>query len=176
MPSRKLLKSVVRGFVGTYVSRYSDFDGYLLFGFVIDTIRDVTVDLTRPVRPQLAEDALDEWQRLAAFKFQEQLSKVGLPISVLQEATLSIRRTTARRGAVVLRGVPVMVDGFDVDFSVRAVTDLGRVYDTSVREFIAPQNPNLFARSGRASDVCLTSSLNRNTSSDQVARAYPACT
>ncbi|PKQ38164.1 MAG: hypothetical protein CVT59_02755 [Actinobacteria bacterium HGW-Actinobacteria-1] len=156
MPSRKLLKSVVRGFVGTYVSRYSDFDGYLLFGFGVDSMRDLTVDLTRPVRLQPAEDALDEWQRLATFKFQEQLSKVGLPISVLQEATLRICRTTARRGAVVLRGVPVMVDGFDVDFSARAVTDLGRVYEASAREFIAPQDPGLFDRSGRSSDVCLT--------------------
>ena len=33
MPSRKVLKSVIQGFLGTYVSRNSDFDGYLLFGF-----------------------------------------------------------------------------------------------------------------------------------------------
>ena len=36
MPSRKMLKGVIRGFLGTYVSRYSEFDGRLLFGFVIE--------------------------------------------------------------------------------------------------------------------------------------------
>jgi len=49
MPSRKLLISVLRGFLGTYVSRYSDLDGYLVFGLAAGALDGLEVDLTTDV-------------------------------------------------------------------------------------------------------------------------------
>ena len=38
IPARRHLKSVLAGFLGTYTSRYSDFQGYWLFGFIVEVI------------------------------------------------------------------------------------------------------------------------------------------
>ena len=77
-----MLKSVIHGFLGTYVSRYSDFDGYLLFGFVVDSLGLVEIDLTESESASPVRTPHSELIRLARQKFKEQLSKVGLPTSV----------------------------------------------------------------------------------------------
>jgi hypothetical protein len=150
MPSRKELKGVIRGFLGTYVSRYSDFNGALLFGDVVEHLTVEEIDLTEsaPTPPSAtAENALIGLSRLkfqegmtpenaltalARRKFQEQLSKVGLPPSVVRNATLTIRKCDLNSTC-----------GSDVLFNVRVETDLGRVYEDGVREFIYPNKPRL---------------------------------
>ena len=136
MPSRKALKSVIRGFLGTYVSRNSDFDGSLLFGFVIDRLTVEEIDLTESAPAPPLNTPEYELSALARHKFQAQLSKVGLPLSVVRNATLTIRK-----------GEPSTVWGADVFFNVRVETDLGRVYEDGVREFIYPNTPRLVADS-----------------------------
>ena len=130
MPSRKLLKNVIRGFLGTYVSRNSDFNGALLFGDVIDhlTVDEINLTESAPTPPSMtAEHALTA---LARFKFHDQLFKVGLPLSVVQSATLTIRKCD-----------PSATCGSDLLFTVRVETDRGRVYEDGVREFIYPNRP-----------------------------------
>ena len=136
MPSRKALKSVIRGFLGTYVSRNSDFDGSLLFGFVIDGLTVEEIDLIVPAPASPPRPPQRELSRLARHKFQDQLSKVGLPLSVVRNATLTIRK-----------GEPSTVWGADVFFNVRVETDLGRVYEDGVHEFIYPNKPRHVAAS-----------------------------
>jgi hypothetical protein len=131
MPSRKMLKSVIHGFLGTYVSRYSDFDGYLLFGFIVDSLSLLEIDLTESEPALAVRTPHGELSRLARQKFKEQLSKVGLPISVVRNATLRICKGEPRWS--------YFGRGFDVSFSIRVETDLGRVYEDGVREYIAPQ-------------------------------------
>jgi hypothetical protein len=131
MPSRRMLKSVISGFLGTYVSRYSEFDGCLLFGFVIDSLSDVKIDLTASEPAPPVRSPHSELGRLARQKFQEQLSKVGLPTSVVRSATLRICKGEPRWSHLGW--------GFDVSFNVRVETDLGRVYEDGVSEYIAPQ-------------------------------------
>jgi len=148
MPSRKLLKNVIRGFLGTYVSRNSDFNGALLFGDVIDhlTVDEINLTESAPTPPSMtAEHALTALARfkfqdqmtpehaltaLARRTFQDQLSKVGLPLSVVRSATLTIRKCD-----------PSATCGSDLLFTVRVETDLGRVYEDGVREFIYPNRP-----------------------------------
>ena len=36
MPTRRVIKSVLHNFLGTYTSRYSDYNGYWLFGFMVE--------------------------------------------------------------------------------------------------------------------------------------------
>ncbi len=132
MPSRKVLKSVVRGFLGTYVSRNSEFDGRLLFGFVIDSLSHAEIDLNASEPASPVKNPRGELSRLARQKFQEQLSKVGLPTSVVQSAVLTIRKGEPRVGG--------LGRAFDVSFNIRVETDLGRVYQAGVREFIEPHS------------------------------------
>jgi hypothetical protein len=142
MPSRKLLTSVLRGFLGTYVSRYSDLDGYLVFGLAANALDGLDVDLTIDVPPP-SLDPVSEVRRLAIRRFTQQLAKVGLPSSVVRSATLAVRRldhhlATGR-----------MPSGHDYTFTVSVVTDLGRPFRAACTEFIAPHAPDVFARSTR---------------------------
>ena len=148
MPSRKMLKSVIRGFLGTYVSRNSDYNGALLFGDVIDhlTVDEINLTESAPTPPSMApEHALIGLARfkfqdqmtpehaltaLARFKFQDQLSKSGLPLSVVRSAILTIRKCDPSATCVS-----------EVLFTVRVESDLGRVYEDGVREFIYPNKP-----------------------------------
>jgi len=145
-----MLKSVIRGFLGTYVSRYSDFDGYLLFGFVVDHLNCEEIDLLVPAPASSASSPHCELSRLARAKFQEQLSKVGLPISVVHSATLKILKGEPG----VYRMGYTYKEGFDVLFTVCVVSDLGRVYEDGVREGIcangvavSPEQPRSSAAS-----------------------------
>ncbi len=148
MPSRKMLKGVIRGFLGTYVSRNSDYNGALLFGDVIDhlTVDEINLTESAPTPPSMTpEHALIGLARfkfqdqmtpehaltaLARFKFQDQLSKSGLPLSVVRSAILTIRKCD-----------PSATCGSEVLFTVRVESDLGRVYEDGVREFIYPNKP-----------------------------------
>ena len=150
------MTGVLRGFLGTYVSRYSDFDGYLLFGFVADSLAEREIDLTGDDTASYAEDPARELASLARRKFKEQLSKVGLPDSIVRSAVLVIRRGPERTGGVLLTTGATVLSGFDLTFAASAVTDLGGTYSEVKCVFIAPQDPALFARSGRARRVCLT--------------------
>jgi hypothetical protein len=45
MATRRVIKSVLGNFLGTYVSRYSDYDGYLLFGFLVGDLVELRINL-----------------------------------------------------------------------------------------------------------------------------------
>ena len=45
MASRRVIKGVLGNFLGTYVSRYSDYDGYWLFGFLVGDLGELRINL-----------------------------------------------------------------------------------------------------------------------------------
>ena len=45
MTTRKAIKSVLDNFLGTYISRYSDYDGYWLFGFLVKESPHLKINL-----------------------------------------------------------------------------------------------------------------------------------
>jgi hypothetical protein len=148
MPARKLMTSVLRGFLGTYLSRYSDLDGYLVFGLATDCLGGLEVDLTsEPPGPSF--DPEGELRRLAIRRFNEQLAKVHLPVSVVHDARLTCRRGSAVQ--IRLQVIPgdVPVEGHDYVFCAQATTDLGRTYREERHVFIAPCDSEVFRRSGR---------------------------
>ena len=91
MSTRRVIQSVLHNFLGTYTSRYSDFNGYWLFGFLVESLDCFEFDLfaadcNSPV-------AVDEFARqLAVARFADQLRKSMLERSRVREARLSIRR------------------------------------------------------------------------------------
>jgi hypothetical protein len=156
MASRKLMKGILRGFLGTYTSRYSEFDRYWLFGFIVAALGEWTIDLLDCPVASVVPDPADTVRGLAANKFRDQMSKAGLQFEAVRSATLSIQRGEPRRCSLYMVGYPgiqesrtVEVSGFDVTFSAQAVMDSGRVYEACERVFVAPQDPSLFTRSGR---------------------------
>jgi len=130
------MRSVLRGFLGTYISRYSDYRGYWLHGQLPSGLLECTIDLlgSAPVRDGPTEAA----RHLAVRRFAEQLHKSGLTLEVVREATLQIARV-----AEVIKGRQgdFVADGHMVRFSARSVMDDGRVYQDECTVFVAPHDP-----------------------------------
>jgi hypothetical protein len=142
---QKIIKSVLWNFLGTYMSRYSEFRGYWLFGFFVKSLEQLEFDLLaeeacRPGAPQAAARAL------AGKKFREQMEKAGLSIAQLRKARLTISRLP---GAVDGKINNRLCTGYNVSFKAGAFMDNGKQYERERRVFVAPHNPWVEMRSGR---------------------------
>jgi len=144
--SRKAIKGVLHNFLGTYTSRYSDYDGYWLFGMVLSELEQFNINLL-----DTGEDAVENTPttvavRLAATKFREQLEKAGLSLSCVREANLAIIKSPD-----LIRGYVNghMSDGFDVSFAARARSPNCKTYECKKSLFVAPHDPKVELRSAR---------------------------
>jgi hypothetical protein len=143
MPTRKFIKSALAGFLGTYTSRYTDYLGYWLFGFLVSHLDRIEIDLLDssvaiPVTP------LSFAAEFAHIKFIDQIRKWGFDLSVIRKAILTIERLAHKDGLVNGN----FAEGFEIKFSVSAVSDIGNVYKSELVVFVAPHNPAFEIRSG----------------------------
>jgi hypothetical protein len=137
MAHRRDLAGVLHNFLGTYTSRYSDRDGYWLFGFLAHAGAEWQVDLLAAPEPA-ATSAVAEAIALARTRFAEQLQKAEIPRSWLREAHLRLARgDEAKRG--VVNGH--WTDGHDFTFSAHATTDHGKSFAAEAVVFVAPHDP-----------------------------------
>src|SRR5437867_4191419 len=98
---RDAIKGVLHNFLGTYTSRYSDYDGYWVFGMLIGDVGELRIDLLHPSIATTMAAPVAAAIQLAAQKFQEQMEKSGLTVSCAREAHLVITRLPeSREGAV----------------------------------------------------------------------------
>ena len=78
MATRRVIKCVLGNFLGTYTSRYSDFGGYWLFGFLVADLAELQINL-------LGQDVSDPASpsgvaiSSAVAKFDEQREKSQRP-------------------------------------------------------------------------------------------------
>ncbi len=145
MPTRRLIKGVLGNFLDTYVSRNSDYDGYLLFGFLVGDIGEMIINLleqsvSRPDSPKAV--ALSS----AAAKFEDQRRKAGLDPSQVHQASLKIRRLPGVE-SISVNGHSCA--GFKLRFLAEAVMDDGRRYERERVVFVAPHDPRVELRSAR---------------------------
>jgi hypothetical protein len=146
MAHRRRITSVLHNFLGAYTSRYSDYDGYWLFGMVVGHIDALDIDLLHAADTSLGTSPDAVVIRLAAERFAEQVEKAGLSISCVREARLSITKSP------VVKNGPVnghVCAGHDLRFTATAVSDLGKTYERAISVFAAPHNPHVEARSIR---------------------------
>ena len=144
MPSRRVLQGALAGFLGTYASRYSDFDGYWLFGFLVGDFPLLEIDLLGVTEcDSRAPDG--RACALARARFGEQVERAGLSLDVVKAALLVIQREGP--AARVIDGQEQ--SGFEVQLTVTAVSNWGRVFRSERRLFAFPYDRS-FARSVRA--------------------------
>ena len=140
MATRRVIKSVLRNFLGTLTSRYSDWRGYWLFGFIVSDLERINHDLLIPLA--LAglpdETPMAHIRSLATMKFLEQLSKAGLDPIRIREATLIVERLS---GSVEVQVNLYKTAGYRVRFRVSAITDLGKAYGCERTVAVAPHDP-----------------------------------
>ena len=137
MVTRRVVKGVLGNFLGTYVSRHSDYDGYWLFGFLVGDLGELRIDLlgqgdSDPSTP-LGAAALS-----AAAGCEDQWQKAGLVRAQLRDAQLTIQRLP---GSVDSSVNGHSCAGFNVRFLAEAVTDDGKPYERQRVVFVAPHNP-----------------------------------
>jgi hypothetical protein len=84
--------------------------------------------------------------RLAVKRFAVQMAKAKLSLSLVRVAQLTIvKLPDKKRGPVNGR----TSDGYDVQFTARVVSNVGKSYEWTRTVFVAPHNPNIESRSTR---------------------------
>ena len=147
MPNRRNIKGVLRNFLGTFTSRYSDFDGYWVYGYLVKDFKELNINLLEPNADNANTSPSAFAIRLAKQKFEEQISKNKLPKSWFREAYLkALKSPESRMGIVNGRSS----SGYEMRFLVRAVADSGHNYELDSSIFVAPHDPEIESRSTRA--------------------------
>jgi hypothetical protein len=145
MPSRGAIKSVLHNFLGRYASRYSEYHGYFLFGFLVVDLGEVEFDLL--ALPTNAESPIGVAAQLATTRFADHLQHAGLELAQVREARLRLGKLSgAIQGTV--NGRPRA--GFGISFSASALLDNGKRYEREKVLWVAPHDPSIESRSARA--------------------------
>ena len=132
-------------FLGTYTSRYSDYEGYWLFGFLVRDLCELKINLWEPTTIETLSP-LTMAKQSAQVKFKDQLRTAGLDQSQVRDAWLTIRtRPDPVEGLV--NGI--RCTGHDVGFLAVVVMDDGRQYEREEVIFVAEHNAWNEIRSGR---------------------------
>ena len=146
MATRKAIKGVLDNFLGTFTSRYSDYAGYWLFGFLVTEVEPLNFDLlATPTQSDASPVSIAA--NLAVQKFHEQLAKHGLNRSCLHAASVSVEWLPLTVAGQVNSH---QTTGHQVRVSASAVTDRGRRYQSERSFFVAPHDPRIELRSTRA--------------------------
>jgi len=145
MATRRVIKSVLSNFLGTYVSRYSEYDGYLLFGFLVADLAELRFNLLRATHDE-SKTPVGVAATLAAAKFDDQRQKAGLMRPHVSDAWITIRRLPQTPVGVV-SGQPCA--GFTVSFLAEAKMDNGRRYHCERVAFVAPHSREIERQSAR---------------------------
>jgi len=142
--STRILNGILDNFLGTYTSRYSDYEGYWLFGVLVGDLGKLEIDLIfsgpTGTGPKIVA------RQVAAIKFREQVEKASFPISRVREAWLDIEK------------LPESKEGFagdyrrlghDLRFSARVKLASGKEYKRGKVVFVAPHDSEFERRSTR---------------------------
>ncbi|MEX1097118.1 MAG: hypothetical protein WED34_13805 [Planctomycetales bacterium] len=148
MATRRAIRGVLGNFLGTYTSRYSDLEGYWLFGYLVADLGELRIDLLAPPAGE-SGSPLGVAVRSATAKFADQLQKAGLERSPIREAWLTIRKLPGPAAGSV-NGVRCA--GHNVNFSAGAAMEGGRRYERERVVFVAPHNAEVELRSARAAE------------------------
>jgi hypothetical protein len=133
-------------FLGTYISRYTDYNGYWLFGFLVSDLEELELDLLEP-KVSDAKSLLGVTVLWASAKFHEQVEKAALPRAYIKNANLKITKSPmSTQGAVNGR----ISSGYNMNFMVQSVMDNGKHHERKRSIFVAPHNANIEIKSARA--------------------------
>ena len=145
MATRRVINGVLGNFLGTYVSRYSDYNGYLLFGFLVGELGELRFNL---LGESVSETSSPKGVAIlsAVTKFEDQRRKMDLSRSRIREASLTIRRVS---GVVSGSINGHSCSGFNVSFLATAVMDDGKRYERERVVFVAPHEAKVELRSAQ---------------------------
>ena len=145
MATRNALSGVLTNFLGAYVSRYSEYNGYWMFGSLVPDFTMLSIDLLGNVTDE-AITPISVARNRAVARFNDQLIKAGLSPADVSAASLAIHRS--------LEPVTGKVNGYccigyQVIFAAEGTMASGKQYQSCRLAFIAPHNPHYERQSVR---------------------------
>jgi hypothetical protein len=146
MATRRALKGALHNFLGTFTSRYSDFDGYWLLGLIEANLEGLLINLSSSAELPPNGGALGFAIELAKEKFGEQLEKAAVSRSWVRESHLQI---TLSPEAEARFSNSSFRNGHNYRFCARVLTDLARTVEAEIYVYVAPHDPALETRSRR---------------------------
>jgi hypothetical protein len=145
---RRSIPSVLHNFLGTLGSRYSDFDGYWLFGLIVSDLTRSTIDLLDHAPPTSGSPSWDAFVVLARWRFADQ-AQINSVLRFIRRAELHVERGLAHRATPSGLRNSVARNEYQVALAVDVVSDLGRSYHQESSVFAAPHDASLETRSTR---------------------------
>lgn len=145
MPRRRSICGVLDNFLSSYTSRYSAYDGYWLFGFLVDELDGWQLEILEKHDQTDGSIPLRVATHLAVEKFLEQLNHARLPLAWVPYVKLS---TTVRPDLITQTAGNYTRQGHLVDFTAGATLDTYRVYQRKRTIFVARHDPSQEGRSG----------------------------
>jgi hypothetical protein len=151
MPRRKELKGVAAGVLGSFVSRYTEVDGYWALGMLYQHAEDhatnaVEIDLLR--RRIVPEDSgLTALAAYCSSLLGKQLGHRGIPDNWVRDAKISVQFDVPLQG----RYAPQQTwrEGRPFEAIIEVTDDSGTVHSVSALGWCAPHDPKKESRSAR---------------------------
>jgi hypothetical protein len=149
MKCRRQIPGVLRSWLDTLVSRYTDYDGYWVWGMLQNETHSLDISIKGPdsnlslTRLQLS---LLGYSRRRA---QELFDLSPVPFDVISELSLSVQTMPDR---VMVRQGTHISNGFITNLAACATSDLNKKYRVTVQFGVAPHSFWHEHRSSRTSD------------------------
>ena len=140
------IKGALHNFLETYTSRYSDYDGYWIFGMLIRELEQFNIDLLNTGDDVSDITPITAAVQFARANFKDQMEKAGLSLSCIREANLAVIKSPDLRIGIVNGHRSA---GFDVSFVAKAVSHQDKTYARKKSVFVAPHDPDTERRSTR---------------------------
>jgi hypothetical protein len=141
--SHRNLIGILDNFLGTYTSRYSDFNGYWLFGMLINDLGELRIDLLSSNETSTENGPKATARQVAVQKFREQMDKAGFSVSRAQQAHLDVSKLPDLKNGFV-NGQ--LCPGYNVRFVAKIVLKTGKMYEREKSVFVAPHDSQVEQR------------------------------
>ncbi|HSI62782.1 MAG TPA: hypothetical protein VLE43_06675, partial [Candidatus Saccharimonadia bacterium] len=138
MPRRRLINGVLRGFLGTFTSRYSDYEGYWLFGFLVDAPGVIVVDLLSADDDLAPSTPVASTRAIAIRKFRDQVEKSRIPAHWIASACLELH---IPKQLVAASSGSARKPTIELKVATRIKSDLGRIYMREAYLEASPHDP-----------------------------------
>jgi hypothetical protein len=144
MKVRRRLTGVLYGFLDTFTSRYSDYDGYWIFGLLVREGDEVSLNLLHTNSNFEESVIISAATGIARAKFNEIRQKFHIPAEFVSEGRVLVSKLEpATLGLVNGR----TSKGHLYSVCAEATSDLGKKYTARKTIFIAPHDPAVEHRS-----------------------------
>jgi hypothetical protein len=134
MPTHRAIKALLDNFLGTFSSRYSDHNGFWIFGLWVSEHDSLLIDLLSP--QSSADSVSSSMANLAKSKFADQVTKAGFC-----PASFSMAQVSLARSADLVDGHAGNrpARGYRVTLTAQVVGASGREYSATCSFFAEPR-------------------------------------